>query len=74
MTPKQFWQLDEMEQAELIWEGNHISDRHTDLYTILLYQIDDLFIEVYYHKANNVIWKFEAYNRQELLYSYLPKN
>lgn len=27
MTPKQFLELDEMEQAETVWEGDHIADR-----------------------------------------------
>ena len=50
MTPEQFYELDEMEQAEVIWDGKHIADRQDKEHHILLYKIDDLFVEVYHHK------------------------
>ena len=31
MTPEQFYDLDEMEQAETVWEGKHIADRQDDV-------------------------------------------
>ncbi len=34
MTPQQFYDLDEMEQAETIWEGVHIADRQDEEYNI----------------------------------------
>ena len=42
MTPEQFYELDEMEQAEVIWDGKHIADRQDAEHHILLYKIDDL--------------------------------
>lgn len=76
MTPEQFNYLDESEQAEVIWDGKHIADREDKEYSILLYQCDDLYIEVYYHKEHNVIKKFHAFSRPELLdiYTYRIKN
>jgi hypothetical protein len=50
MTPEQFYGLDEMERAEVIWEGKHIADRQDKEHHILLYKIDDLFVAFYYHK------------------------
>jgi hypothetical protein len=50
MTPEQFYHLDEMEQAEVIWEGKHVADRQDKEHHILLYKIDDLFVEVYHSK------------------------
>lgn len=47
MTPKQFNQLDEMEQAKLIWEGKHIADRIDGEHNVLLYKVDDLYVEVF---------------------------
>jgi hypothetical protein len=74
MTPEQFYELDEMEQAEVIWEGKHVADRQDKDHHILLYKIDDLFVEVYYSKEHNVIVKFNAFSKNELLDIYLPKN
>jgi hypothetical protein len=75
MTPKQFNELDEQEQAEVIWEGKHIGDRQDEEYSILLYEIEaDFYVEVYLHKVHNVIHKFMAYREHELLDIYLPKN
>jgi hypothetical protein len=74
MTPEQFYELDEMEQAEVIWEGKHVADRQDKERQTLLYKIDDLFIEVYYNKEDNIIVKFKAFSESELLDIYLPKN
>ena len=70
MTPEQFYKLDEMEQAEVIWDGKHIADRQDTEHHILLYKLDDLF-EVYHHKEHNIIVPF---SKNELLDIYLPKN
>ena len=75
MTPEQL-RLDQMEQAELVWEGNHITDRKDDEHNILLYQIDDLYVEAYYHRECNVLRKFNTFSRIELLgiYTYRMQN
>ena len=74
MTPEQFYELDEMEQAEVIWDGKHIADRQDNEHHILLYKIDDLYVEVYYSKEHNIIVKFNAFSKNKLLDIYLPKN
>ena len=74
MPPEQFYELDEMEQAGVILEGRHIADRQDKEHHILLYKIDDLFVEVYYHKEYNVVRKFRAFTGNELSDIYLPKN
>lgn len=73
MTHEQFHKLDEMEQAELVWEGVHIADRQDDKHKILLYKKDDLYIEVYYHLTHNAIKKFQAFSKEELLDIYTFK-
>ena len=40
MTPEQFYELDEMEQAEVIRNGKHIADKQDIEHNILLYKID----------------------------------
>jgi len=39
MTPEQFYDPDEMQQAEVIREGKHIADRQDNEHNILLYKI-----------------------------------
>lgn len=53
MTPNQFYDLDEAEQAEAIWDGKHVGSREDELHNILLYKIGDLFVEVFHHKEYN---------------------
>ena len=76
MTPEQFYRLDEMEQAEAVWEGKHIADRKDEDQNILLYQIGNLYVEAYYHREYNVLRRFNAFSRIELLdiYTYRIKN
>jgi len=74
MTPNQFFDLDEQEQAELVWDGEFKGTREDPEHTILLYKIRELYVEVYYHKKYNVIRKFDAFTAKELLDIYLPKN
>jgi hypothetical protein len=60
-----------MEQQEAIWEGVHIDER-TDLeHWILLYHLGDFYVEVFYHKAKNVIVKYNAFKTTERLKPYL---
>ncbi|HEV8082287.1 MAG TPA: hypothetical protein VGP55_03755 [Chitinophagaceae bacterium] len=62
-----------MEQAELIWEGKHIADRIDGEHNVLLYKVDDLYVEVF-HREYNVKRKFAAFSKNELLDIYLSKN
>lgn len=39
MTPEEFYNLDEAEQAELVWEGKHIADREDKEHSILTLSI-----------------------------------
>lgn len=73
MTLYEFKQLDEMEQAEVVWDGALIGDRQDDVYNILLYQIDNFYVEVYYHKEHEVIKKLRSFSSTEQLQPYLEK-
>lgn len=37
MTPLQFYDLDEMEQTEYVWEGTHLGNREDDVHNICKY-------------------------------------
>jgi hypothetical protein len=71
MTLYQFVAMDEMEQAEAIWDDVFIADREDEEHKILLYQIDAFYVEVYYHKEYNVIRKFRPFSSTEQLAPYL---
>lgn len=71
MTLYEFNGLDEMEQAEAVWEGVFISDREDEEHKILLYQVDSFYVEVFYHKEYNVIRKFRSFSSTEQLHPYL---
>ena len=60
MTLPQFLLADEMEQIEVVWNGQHVNIRDDGTYAIQLYKIDDFYVEVYYHKELKSIRKFEA--------------
>ena len=46
MTPKQFNDLDEAEQAGTIWDGVQIADRFEGGHHVILYQVDNFYVEV----------------------------
>ncbi len=73
MTLYQFLALDEMEQAEAIWEGVHIAEREDEEHRILLYQIDSFYVEVFYHKEYNIIRRFRSFSSVNLLEPYLSR-
>lgn len=74
MTLYQFNQLDEMEQAEAIWEkGVHIGERTDDEHKILLYQIDGFYVEVFYHQEYNVIRRLRSFKSVDQLRPYLDQ-
>lgn len=73
MTPDQFYNLDEIEQAEVVWDGEYIGGREDEEHNILLYQIGDLYVKVYHHKEYNVIRKFNAFTILEVLDIYTNK-
>ena len=62
MTPEQFYKLDKIKQASLVWEGIHIGKRQDEEYIITLYKKDNLYIEVFLHKEQQVIKKFQAFS------------
>lgn len=65
-------QLDEIDQAELIWEsGVLIGKRKDDYYNVLLFQVDAFYAEIYYHSHFNVIIKIETFSNTAELEPYL---
>ncbi len=73
MTINEFNHLDEMEQAEAIWEGIFIDNRVENGLVILLYQIDSFYVEVFYHQELNVIRGLRSFTNTNQLEPYLRK-
>lgn len=73
MIIKDFIKMDEMEQAEAIWDAVLLADREDGEHKILLYQIDSFYVEVFYHKEYNVIRRFRPFKTTDLLKPYLDK-
>ena len=71
MTLYEFNGLDEMEQAEAVWDGVFVADREDEEHRILLYQVDSFYVEVYFHKVFQVIRKYKSFSSTEQLQPYL---
>jgi hypothetical protein len=63
--------LNETEQAEMVWASTNIGERSVDEHTILLYQIDSFYVEVYYHRVNNVISRMRSFSNPDQLEPYM---
>ncbi len=73
MTPEQFNDLEESEQAETVWDGVQVAERFYRQFHVLLYKIDNLYVEVFYHEDHNYIRKFNAFDKYKLLDVYLER-
>ena len=74
MTLYDFIQADEMEQAEAVWEGKLAGTRIEGEYRILLYKIDDFYVEAWYHVEHNVLKKFRPFKTRKFLQPYFNSN
>lgn len=65
-------QMEEMKQADIIWEkGALICMRKEGFYKILLFQVDAFYAEIFYHTHFNVIIKIRTFSDTEQLEPYL---
>ena len=73
MTLLQFNSLDEMEQAEIVWASPHIGERFDAQCSILLYQVDSFYVEVYYDREYNIIRRLKSFASTDQLRPYLDE-
>lgn len=74
MTLYQFNALDEMEQAEAIWEHGVLLGNRTDgAYRHILYQIDGFYVELHYHMEHNALKGARVFANPDHLQPYLEK-
>lgn len=74
MTLEDFLDMDEMEQAEAVWSGKLQGTRHEGEFKILLYKIDDFYVEAWYDVKYNILRKFVPFDEKELLIPYFRLN
>lgn len=72
MTIYEFNLLDGIRQAEVVENrGVLIADRLHKQLKILLFQVDNFYIEVYYHNTYNVVQGFRSFESTDALDPYL---
>ena len=74
MTFYQFKFLDKNEQAQAVWElGEHVAIRMTAKYKILLWVLNDFYIEMFYNYIDNDIEKIRTFRNPDLTLPYLDQ-
>jgi len=71
MTLSEFRALDEIEKQAAIWQGVHVGTRYDEHHSILLFQVDSFYVEVFYHRELSIIRRYRPFARTEPLYPYL---
>ena len=74
MTLNDYKQLDEIEQTEVLLErGIHLGERTDGAHSIVLYQIEGFYVEVFYHEQHNTITRLRSFRSVDQLRPYLEK-
>ena len=76
MTLEEFYDLDEMEQRETVWENGEFLDDRMDedgVHRVALYQIFSFYVELFYNIEYNVLSKLIAFSDTEMLDVYLQQ-
>ena len=71
MTLSEFNVLDKEQQAKAIWSGTRVATRCDEGHEIVLYQIDGLFVEVFFDMTYEELIKIEAIGNVNQLLIYL---
>jgi hypothetical protein len=70
MTIYEFIELDMYEKAEIAWNGTFIADRIEKEDNILLFSLEDFFVEVYYNVKDDEIITIRPFKSSRLLEPY----
>jgi hypothetical protein len=71
MTLSEFNVLDKEQQAKAIWSGTRVATRCDEEHEVVLYQIDGLFVEVFFDMTYEELIKIEAIGNVNQLLIYL---
>ena len=74
MNLYRFLKLDETQQTEILWyNGVQIGRRKDEEHTILLYQVESFYVEVFYNRKEKIIKKYRCFEQVEQLAPYLEQ-
>lgn len=71
MTLREFQLTDESRQAEKLLNAVCIAGRDEGEHKVLLYQLDNFYVEVFYHPRQNLITDYRGFDDMEQLDPYL---
>ena len=70
MTLRDFSRLSEIGKDEVVsLKGDAVTEKVIPGYKVILYKVDDFFVEVYYDLRKEVVQRFKGCSRSDLLYS-----
>lgn len=74
MTVHEYNNLSQAEQFEVLYNyGTHISDRADNDYCIILFQLDNFYIELYFHILQNALKKIRSFSNVDFIKPYLEQ-
>jgi hypothetical protein len=71
MTLYEFRLLTDDEQALKVWEGEYINFRDEGENRVMLYRVNQFYVEVYYNQDSNTILRFNPFTSKRRLELYL---
>ena len=74
MTHNEFNALEVDDQAFVTWyEGVYLEQYFDGTFNILLFQIEDFYVEVFYHSTQDEVYGYRSFYSTEYLEPYLNK-
>ena len=74
MKYNDFTTPEELEQVDAAWKNGTLLGMHTEnFHTILLYELDNVYVEATYHTHFNVLLEVESFKDMERLDPYLEQ-
>jgi hypothetical protein len=74
MRMKDFSVLDQSDQLEHIMiRGVFLADRYTDEFTLILYGLDNFYVELYFHPQTNEMAWIKSFDNTDELEPYLQE-
>jgi len=71
MTIYEFIELSTEEQVNTIWQGTFIGNRNYKGFNVVLYSIENFFVEVFYNQTENAITQIRPFRSQTRLNPYI---
>lgn len=74
MTLSEYNRLDQVEQFEALYNyGIHIADRADNDYCIILFQLHNFYVELFFHIEQNALKKLRSFSNIDLIKPYLEQ-